>query len=109
MERSHSTETRLVVIDTNVWLDLLVFEDVSVTPLFAAVHARLVRRSRFTRSGHSGTPAAQPQGSTSRPAWPASTAWEWNSPQHPTAVSRAATPTTRNFSIWPSSDAVHGW
>ena len=34
MERSHSTETRLVVIDTNVWLDLLVFEDVSVTPLF---------------------------------------------------------------------------
>ncbi len=49
MERSHSTETRLVVIDTNVWLDLLVFEDVSVTPLFAAVHARLVRPV-FTRA-----------------------------------------------------------
>ena len=27
MERSHSTETRPAVIDTNVWLDLLVFED----------------------------------------------------------------------------------
>ncbi len=43
MERSHSTETRPAVIDTNVWLDLLVFEDPSAIPLRAAMQARALQ------------------------------------------------------------------
>ena len=38
-ERSHSTETRTAVFDTNVWLDLLVFEDARVAPVFGAIVA----------------------------------------------------------------------
>jgi predicted nucleic acid-binding protein len=37
--RSHSTETRTAVLDTNIWLDQLVFEDSRVVPVFGAVAA----------------------------------------------------------------------